>query len=215
MHTNHYAVIKHLNSYLEIATIPDKHTYTSPPKTAKYLWTLLFGFLSGDLNPIHINPLTSKNYKSRLGGLARHGISTLAQAESFIFKIFSFTEPTEVIAKGYNSIRYFKPVNMGDKITYTYTLLRKKVVEEKKYAECIWQVKGTNQKGTDVFVAEWIIIYSPIEKNIIKAVVYPLGWLFGPMEVHDTPLKVWGLRLWIFICVGVIVWLFAKTYLDK
>jgi len=207
--------MQHLNSYLEITTIPDKYTYTSPPKKAKYLWTLLFGFLTGDLNPIHINPFTSKNYKSRLGGLARHGISTLAQAESFIFKIFSFTEPTEVIAKGYNSIRYIQPVNMGDSLTYTYNLVRKKVVEGKKYAECVWQIKGTNKKGKDVFVAEWVVIYSAIEKNIVKTFVRPFGWFGGQLEVHDTPVRIFFLRLWIFVCLGVIVWLFARSYLDK
>ncbi len=197
-----------LNSYHDIATVPEKYTYTSPKRRAKYLWTLLFGFLTGDLNPIHVNPFTTTNFKSRLGGLARHGISTLAQAESFIFKIFKFKEPTETIAKGYNNIRYLCPVNMGDKIIYTYTLLHKRVSEEKKYAECKWHIKGTNQKGKDVFTAEWIIIYSPVEKNLIKRTVYPLGWFFGPLEVSDTPIKILFLRIWIAICLGIIVYLF-------
>ncbi len=203
----------HLNSYLEIATIPDKYTYTSPPKKARYLWTLLFGFLTGDLNPIHINPFTSLNYKSRLGGLARHGISTLAQAESFISKIFSFQEPTEAIAKGYNRIRYVQPLNMGESLTYFYRLVRKNIFKEKKYSECVWQIKGINKKGEDIFVAEWIIIYSPVEKNIVKTMVYPMGWLFSsPIEVHDTPTRILFLRVWISLCLGVILWLFASSW---
>ncbi len=199
----------YLKSYSDIATIPENYTYTSPKKKAKYLWTLLFGFLTGDLNPIHINPFTTTNFKSKLGGLARHGISTLAQAESFIFKILKFAEPTEIIAKGYNNIRYLRPVNMGDKIMYTYTLLQKKLPETKCHAECIWQIKGMNQNGKDVFVAEWVIIYSAIQKNIIKRFISPFGWFSSPIEVHDTPIRVFLLRLWIVICGGVIIFLFA------
>ena len=157
--------MKKLASYLDIATVPDNHSYTSPTKKVHYLWTLVFGLLTGDLNPVHINPFTSTSFKSKLGGLTRHGISTIAQAESFIFKIFSFEEPTEIIAKGYEKIRYLRPVNIGDSITYTYTLLRKKVSEEKKNALCAWQIKGTNQKGDDVFTAEWSILYSAAEKK--------------------------------------------------
>lgn len=193
-----------LSSYQDIASIPDKYTYTSPKRKAKYLWTLLFGFLTGDLNPIHINPFTTVNFKSRLGGLARHGISTLAQAESFIFKIFKFKEPTEIIAKGYNNIRYLSAVNMGDKLTYTYTLLHKRVSGEKKYAECKWQIEGVNQKSKKVFIAEWVIIYSPVEKNLITTHVSPIPFLTNPMEVQDTPTNIWLLRLWILVCVGVI-----------
>ena len=206
----------HLNSYLDIETVSDTYSYISPKKKATQIWTFLFGLLSGDMNPIHINPFTSMNFKSRLGGLSRHGISTLAQAESFIFKVLKFKEPTEIIAKGYNSIDYAKPVRIGDKLIYTYTLLRKKVNVAKKYSQCIWQIKGTNQQGEDVFSAEWVIMYFPIQKNLIKARVYPAGWLLGgSVELEDTPTRIFWARLTIFICLGVTVWIFAHFWFNS
>ncbi len=203
-----------LTSFLEISTVQDNYTYTSPKKKSNYLWTLLFGFLTGDVNPIHINPFTAVNYKSRLGGLARHGISTLAQAESFIFKIFSFKEPTEIIAKGYNKIRYLRPVNIGNKMTYTYTLLQKKIVEEKKYAECVWSIQVTDQRNENVLLAEWVVIYSPVQENIVKTYIRPFYWFGHPIEVHSTPTNIFIQRLFAFICGGVILWLLAHAYLD-
>jgi acyl dehydratase len=196
-----------LNSYADVASVPNNYTYVSEKKRARYFWTLIFGLISGDLNPIHINPLTSKNYKSKLKGLARHGISTIAQAESFIFKILSFTEDTEIIAKGYNSIRYTRPVNMGDSITYTYVLLGKKVIEDKKQSECVWQIKGVNQNGKDIFIAEWIILYSAVEKNIITTEISPLPLFTPPMQIEDTPIRIFLLRMFILLAVCVIAFM--------
>ncbi|MEI6022523.1 MAG: MaoC/PaaZ C-terminal domain-containing protein [bacterium] len=155
---------KNLISYKDIATIPEGYVYKSPKIKSRYLWTLFFGFLTGDLNPVHINIFTYKKYKSKLGGLSRHGISTIAQAESFIFKIFTFIEPTEIIAQGYNVIRYLAPIHIGDTIEYSYTLVSKKISEEKESAKCTWLIVGTNQIGKQVFTCEWVVLYYKIER---------------------------------------------------
>ncbi|MES2225062.1 MAG: MaoC/PaaZ C-terminal domain-containing protein [Patescibacteria group bacterium] len=206
--------MKKLLDFADIKDIPDGYIYTSPQKRAWYLWTLFFGFITGDLNPIHVNFLTSTSYKSTLGGLARHGISTIAEAESFIFNIFKFEVPTEIIALGYSNITYKKPVNIGNKITYTYTLLSKNIKEKRNYAQCIWHISGNNDKGVEIFTAEWTVRYSTIEMNIVKDHAYPMGWLFPPVEVSGTPLSLLGWRLVRFICIGIIVYLFAHAWLD-
>ncbi len=198
-----------LNSFKNIATVPDTYTYTSPIKQARYLWTLLFGFLTGDLNSIHVNPLTASEYKSKLGGLARHGVSTLAQAESFIFKIFKFTEPTEIIAKGYDNIRYLCPVNIGDKITYTYILISKKISEEKKFAECSWEMSATNQNGKKVFTAVWVIIYCAVEKKVqrVTMVPVPLGGGVIDCEMTDKEFYVMSAyKLAFFAVIGMFMY---------
>ena len=178
---------KKLTSYQDIESIPLQYTYVSKPHKAWAIWTFLFGLLTGDLNPIHINWFRAKNYKSRLGGLSRHGISTVAQTESFIFDIFSFENTTEIIGRGYQKIRYFKPVNMGDKITSTFILIGKKVSSEKKYASCLWHITSVNQKGETVIEAQWDIVYVPIEKNLVKDYISPFPLVVNPIEVVDTP----------------------------
>lgn len=206
--------MKKLFNFADIKDIPDGYVYASPQKRAWYLWTLFFGFITGDLNPIHVNFFTSTSYKSTLGGLARHGISTIAEAESFIFKIFKFEVPTEIIALGYSHISYLKPVNIGNKIVYSYKLLSKTIKEKRNYAQCVWYVSGKNDKDLEVFNAEWMVRYSTIELNIVKAQAYPMGWLLSrPIEVSGTPLSLLGWRLIRFVCLGIIVYLFAHAWL--
>ncbi len=151
-----------LNSFKEIMTLSEEYTYNSPSRKIRYIWTFIFGLVSGDLNPVHINFLTSGAYKSKFKGHVRHGISSVAQAESYIFKALEFEEPTEVLSKGYNRIEYKNPVRIGEIIHYTFKLSSKKIVGENKFAECVWLVEGWGKKEL-LFSAEWIILYFPVE----------------------------------------------------
>jgi acyl dehydratase len=128
------------------------------PKKIWYLWTFIFGLLTGDLNPAHINIFTFKKNKSKFKGLVAHGISTVAKGEGFILKIFHFEKVTETIAKGYRDIRYLRPVFMGDLIEYRYTILEKNIKKE-SCCECLWLVEGYNQDKKQVFSAKWEIVY--------------------------------------------------------
>jgi acyl dehydratase len=150
-----------LNSFEDIVNIIDGFSYTSTSKKVKYFYTFLFGLITGDMNPIHINPITSRKYNSKFGGLARHGVSTLAQAESYIFNIFIFVKPVEIIAIGYRNVSYKKPVLIGDNIKYVYTLLEKKLLAN-KYTECTWLIQCLNQNNEETMTANWVVRYYPV-----------------------------------------------------
>ncbi len=158
-----------LQSYTDLPTIPLGYTHTAKPRKVRYLWTFFFGLIVGDMNPVHIHPIDSFDYKSRFKRrFVRHGISSIAEAESGIFRIFDFAQPIEILAKGYNAIKYHRPVHMGDKITYSYTLTAQKISVEKRWSECTWVVTAANQRNEVVFSAEWIVMYAAIqleEKN--------------------------------------------------
>ncbi len=70
------------DTYEDVSKLEIGAVYTLKQKRARYWWTLLFGITTGDLNPMHINYFGAKRYKSHLGGLARHGVSMLADCEA-------------------------------------------------------------------------------------------------------------------------------------
>ncbi|MEI8092297.1 MAG: MaoC/PaaZ C-terminal domain-containing protein [bacterium] len=106
-----------MESYRDIQTIFDAYkdtgeqfTYVSEPIIATAEYTEKFADLTGDHNPIHVDP--NPKFTSRFGsGRIRHGISTVAQMEPEIFKIFNIQQQEEIIAYKY-TITYKKPVKI-------------------------------------------------------------------------------------------------------
>lgn len=112
-----------LRDSLEINKVPIGHTWKSETIRAS-LWRIVcFALASGDWSRTHVNPFTSWLFKSNLGGLTFCIDFVLAMTKVGVYKIFSFEEETEVIARGYSSVVFKRPVRVGMSFYYTFTLL--------------------------------------------------------------------------------------------
>lgn len=109
----------------------------------------LFGGLTGDLGPNHMDEEYSK--KTAYGRRVVHGayLVGLASAASTLLGSTFDKGAYRGASYGYDKVRFVRPVFIGDTVTMTYTIKELDPAELKTYAE----VLGTNQDGTVVFAA--------------------------------------------------------------
>lgn len=103
----------------------------------------LFAGIIGDFFPAHINEIycMSQPYKSRIV----HGCLTFSLASTVSGQIAT-NSGHEMIAVGYDQIRFLKPVFFGDTITATYVITALDEAKMRTTAECTM----TNQHGVPV-----------------------------------------------------------------
>lgn len=109
----------------------------------------LFGGLTGDLGPNHVDEEWSK--KTAYGRRVVHGayLVGLASAASTLMGSTYEKGAYRGASYGYDKVRFVRPVFIGDTVTMTYTIKELSPSDLKTYAEVI----GTNQDGTVVFAA--------------------------------------------------------------
>ena len=100
---------------------------------------------------------------TKMGHRIAHGSMTLSisatAATQFMNAVFDELDQAglNALTKGYNKIRYIKPVFIGDTITGKYEI--KEIIKERN--ETIGMLTVTNQKNEVVLSAEHVIKYFP------------------------------------------------------
>jgi 3-hydroxybutyryl-CoA dehydratase len=114
----------------------------------------LFGGLSGDLHPIHMDNVYARSRGQR--GRIAHGAFTLALMSAAGGQLhLRLTIPT--VSYGFDRVRFLLPVHVGDTLTTSYTVTGFDPSGRKSYAEC----RCTNQDGEVVAVATHIEYHLP------------------------------------------------------
>jgi len=100
----------------------------------------LFAGIIGDFFPAHVNDIycKSKPYKTRLV----HGCLTFSLASTVSGKI-AMESGHDMLAWGYDQLRFLKPVFFGDTITATYVITALDDAKMRTTGECTM----TNQHG--------------------------------------------------------------------
>ncbi len=117
-------------------------TYTFT-KTFSESDVYLFAGIIGDFFPAHVNEEYCKTmpYKTRI----LHGCLTFSLA-STVSGGAALQSGHDMVAAGYDKLRFLKPVYFGDTITATYTFTDLDQERMKTTAECVM----TNQRGEAV-----------------------------------------------------------------
>jgi 3-hydroxybutyryl-CoA dehydratase len=121
----------------------------------------LFGGLTGDLGPNHVDAEYSK--RTAYGRRVVHGayLVGLASGASTLFGSTFDKGDYRGASYGYDKVRFVRPVFIGDTVTITYTIKEIDPSELKTFAT----VLGTNQEGTIVFAAVHIAKGLPNEQE--------------------------------------------------
>jgi len=121
----------------------------------------IFGGLTGDLGPNHVDAEYSK--RTAYGRRVVHGayLVGLASAASTLMGSTFDKGDYRGASYGYDKVRFVRPVFIGDTVTITYTIKEIDPSELKTYAD----VLGTNQDGTVVFAAVHIAKGLPKKKE--------------------------------------------------
>ena len=120
-------------------TIGKKFTFT---KTFAESDVYLFVYLIGDFFPAHVNEEYCKTmpYGTRLV----HGCLTFSLC-STVSGMAGVASGQDILAMGYDQLRFRKPVFFGDTITATYWITEVDPVKRKTTGQCVM----TNQRGGD------------------------------------------------------------------
>lgn len=137
-------------------------------QTATYSKTLseedliLFAKVSGDVNPVHLDEDFAKNtpFKSRIA----HGIYT----GSLVSAALATVLPGPGTIYLGQSLRFKAPVRIGDTITITMTVVKKR--EDRKFVTL--DCTAENQEGETVMVGTAEVI-APTEKVVIETPTLP------------------------------------------
>jgi acyl dehydratase len=121
-------------------TAGQRHTFT---KTFAESDVYLFAGIIGDFFPAHVNEEYCKTqfYKTRIV----HGCLTFSLA-STVSGQAGVESGHDIVAYGYDKLRFQKPVFFGDTITATYTFTDVDEAKRLTTADCVM----TNQRGEQV-----------------------------------------------------------------
>ncbi len=137
------------NDGVPFAHLSIGHTCQSKPVRAS-LWRLVwFACASSDWSRTHVNPLTSILYRSNLGGITFCIDFVLAMTKAGINQLFGLDEKTEIIASGYESVVFRRPVRLGTMFFCRFTLNEKTTYMEKTW--CKWKFEVISAKDGKVF----------------------------------------------------------------
>ena len=121
-------------------TIGKEYTFT---KTFGESDVYLFAGLIGDYYPAHVNEEYCR--KMPYGTRLVHGCLTFSLCSN-VSGMAGVDSGNEILAMGYDEIRFWKPVFFGDTITATYKITEVNEAKRKTTGECVM----TNQKGEKV-----------------------------------------------------------------
>ncbi|ERJ10875.1 MaoC family dehydratase [Haloplasma contractile] len=123
-------------------------------KTVTETDVVMFGGITGDLNPAHFNEEYAKEtmFKTRIvhGCLCSSLFSTVLGVQ--------LPGPGTIFVS--QEVKYVKPVYFGDTITATVTV--SDILEEKNRVIC--DLEATNQKGKTIIVGKAVVM--PPRKNV-------------------------------------------------
>ena len=116
----------------------------------------LFAGIIGDLFPAHVNEEYCKRmpYKTRLV----HGCLTFSLC-STVSGMAGVDSGHDILAMGYDKVKFLKPVFFGDTITATYRITAVNEARRKTTGECVM----TNQRGEIVLTClHYMKVIDPI-----------------------------------------------------
>ena len=160
---------KDLNNWSSLGEVDIGHTWQSATETVTSAQLAHFRKATGESNPHHADRITRHFFKSRLGGRTCPGVMILGLASAGVHRIFQFAEDTEIITDGYDSAEFKRPLHVGAKFYYNFTLLERKV--EKATAECKWRIDVMDERGKLLATAVWRIYYSAVKRTRVGEVV--------------------------------------------
>jgi acyl dehydratase len=129
----------------------------------------LFGYMSGDINPAHFNREYAKN--TMFKDVIAHGM----WSGSLISTVLGTKLPGPGTIYLAQSLKFSRPVYIGDKITVTVT-----VIEKKEKNRLVLECKCVNQKN-EIVTSGTAEVIAPVEKLTIDAPI-----LTSPIFVQES-----------------------------
>jgi hypothetical protein len=175
-----------LNKPSDVVNVPVGYTWQSKPIRASLWRLLLYAFVSGDWNPIHINPITALLYRSNLGGLTYCADLVLSRTKEGVHRIFGFVEKAEIIASKYEEVEFKRPVRVGMKFYYRFVLADRRIIRGK--ALCSWRF-DVLEFGSDqlLYTGIWKSAYCPVEYSPVGKAISMAAELFRESPLSYAP----------------------------
>lgn len=127
-----------------VVDAPIGSVWQSKPVRANFWRLLWFAVASSDWSRTHVNPFTAFLYRSNLGGITFCIDFVLAMTKAGVNQLFGLGEETEIIASGYDSVVFRRPVRLGTKFFCRFTLKEKTVYLGKTWYKWKLEVVGVD-----------------------------------------------------------------------
>jgi len=127
---------------------------SSPGRTVTETDIVLFSGLSGDYNPLHTNAEYARN--TRFGQRIAHGLLGLSIASGLASRL-GFIESTAIAFMGLEW-KFKAPILIGDTITMTARVLRKREMRRLGGGLVVFGVTVKKQSGETVQEGEWTVL---------------------------------------------------------
>lgn len=163
---------KILKNVSDLNKVPVGYVWESCLTRIGFVRTVLFALVTGDLNRIHVNPFTWFFFKSNLGGMTCPGDMVLSITKGSIHQIFDFEEDTEIIAFGYDSVEFSRPLRVGSLFHCRYTLLAREIVRSKM--KCRWRIEVVDERNKTACTAVWTNGYCPVVRSECGRIALPI-----------------------------------------
>jgi len=123
---------------------------TEPKKVTQDMITI-FAYLTGDINPLHINEAEAKD--GPFGGIVAHGLFTVSLAMGLLYP---HNLLSGMVLSKFESIDFIRPVRAGDSIHSRFTVVSK-------------DANFTKMHGKDHGrVACGVVVYNQEDKRVIE-----------------------------------------------
>ena len=155
------------------------YRFSSKPKKLRKIHILFHSLAGRDFNPAHI--VSDFADKSIFKGIVSHGIGILSRAEGYFVQMIQFEKSVEIIALGFESVQYYKPLRLGSVYHYEFDLSNLRQVKNRWDFDC--QVRCVVEGKV---VAEWLWKASFIEhmelSQEMKKVLNPKSYFWNVMN---------------------------------
>lgn len=121
-----------------------------------------FGGLTGDLAPQHIDEEYMLDRPQ--GRRIAHGTLVLALTSTAAARLCA-EQGLTAVSYGYESVRFIRPVFLGDTVTVEYTIASVEPGAHKAYA----QMRASTNRGEDLVLVGTHILYCYPEENVTDA----------------------------------------------
>ncbi len=119
-------------------------SFVSAGRTVTETDIVMFAGISGDYNPLHTNEEYCKN--TLFGTRVAHGPLVYAIAAGLLFQLHLYDD-TLIAFLGFESLKFTKPVKIGDTIFAKVTVLEKSETSKSDRGVMKRQLQVINQKG--------------------------------------------------------------------